>query len=244
MGIGTSGPPAASAALEVKSTTGGLLLPRMTAAQRDAVPSPTNGLLVFQTDGTAGLYYYIGSGWVNATTGLVPDAAGNAGPSAAVRVSTLAGSFQGFVDGPGATAQFHAPTDVACDGSGNVYVCDNLNYCIRKILVSTGVVSTLASGSQSGYLDGTSTVAQFKVPQGVACDASGNVFVGDYGNNRIRKIVASTGAVSTLAGTGVVGTTDGIGAVAQFKTPSGLACDASGNMYVADFGNNLIRVIK
>ena len=244
VGVGTAAPNAA-AALDVASTSQGLLLPRLTAAQRAAIASPPQGLFVFQTDGTPGLYYYVGTAWVNISNGLIPDAAGNAGPSPAVQVSTLAGSNgAGFADGTGAAAQFYNPYGVACDASGNVYVADQNNNRIRKIVAATGAVSTLAGTGTGGFANGTGAAALFYSPTGVACDGSGNVYVADQYNQRIRKIVAATGAVSTLAGSGTGGFADGTGAVAQFNNPYGVACDGSGNVYVADQSNQRIRLVK
>ena len=159
-------------------------------------------------------------------------------------VSTLAGSgTYGFADGTGTAAQFARPRGVACDASGNVFVADQSNQRIRKIVVATGAVSTLAGNTFYGFADGTGAAAQFNYPSGVACDASGNVFVADGGNQRIRRIVAATGAVSTLAGSGTAGYADGQGQSAQFNNPQGVACDASGTVYVADTNNQRIRKI-
>ena len=186
VGVGATVPDA-SAALDVTSTTRGLLLPRMTATQRAAIPNSVQGLFVFQTDGTPGLYYYVGNSWVNVVNGLIPDANGNAGANPTIRVSTLAGGAGGYADGTGAAAQFSGTRGVALDGSGNMYVADQSNNRIRKIVVATGVVSTLA-GSTSGYTDGTGAVAQFSNPSGVAVDGSGTVYVADTNNNRIRVV--------------------------------------------------------
>jgi hypothetical protein len=103
-----------------------------------------------------------------------------------------------------------------------------------------GSVSTLAGSGTSGFADGVGSVAQFSFPFGVAVDSSGNVYVADRFNNRIRKITPS-GSVSTLAGSGTPGFSDGVGSVAQFSGPFGVAVDSSGNGYVADEGNNMIR---
>jgi sugar lactone lactonase YvrE len=126
------------------------------------------------------------------------------------------------------------------DSSGNLFVADTGNNAIRKIS-SSRVVTTLAGQSTAGIVDATGTNAKFSAPWGIAVDASGNVFVGDSSNNRIRKI--ASGVVTTFAGQATAGLVSGTGTSARFNNPRGLAFDASGNLFVADFGNNAIRKI-
>ena len=161
-------------------------------------------------------------------------------------VTTLAGSAgqMGSAEGSGADARFSGPFAVTVDGSGNVYVGDTGNNTIR-VITPAGVVSTLAgSAGQRGDGNGTGAGARFDGPQGVAVDGSGNVYVGDYGNNDIRKI-SSTGVVIRLAGDGPgrAGMTNATGTAARFSGPSGVAVDGSGNSYVADTWNHIIRKI-
>jgi sugar lactone lactonase YvrE len=156
-------------------------------------------------------------------------------------VTTLAGSTQGFADGTGTSAQFSNPYGVAVDAGGNAYVADYANHRIRKVS-PTGVVTTLAGSSANSYADGTGTSASFNYPFGVFVDASGNVYVADSANNRIRK-VSPTGVVTTLAG-GSGGFADGTGTSAKFSNPYGVAMDTSGNLYVADLSNNRIRKVS
>jgi len=159
-------------------------------------------------------------------------------------VSTLAGSgVGGYTDGQGTAAQFYWPHGIAVDSGGTIYVADTYNYKIRKITPS-GLVSTLAGSGVAGDTDGQGSYAQFDLPTGVAVDSSGNVYVADFKNNKIRKITPS-GLVNTLAGSGVEGWNNGHqGSAAQFKNPFGVAVDSSGNVYVADSGNSSIRKIE
>jgi hypothetical protein len=132
---------------------------------------------------------------------------------------------------------------VAVDVNGNVYVADRDNYTIRKVTPS-GTVTTLAgSAGESGDSDGLGSAARFAWPRDVAVDGTGNVYVADEQNHTLRKIT-SAGLVSTLAGTaGVAGAENGTGASARFTSPRGVAVDGSGNVYVTDGGNQLIRKV-
>ncbi len=164
-------------------------------------------------------------------------------------VSTFAGStVAGNVNGTGPAASFNGPIGVAVDSSGNLYVADSANNEIR-LITPAGVVTTLAGTGTAGFVDNTTgNLAAFNYPTGVTVDASGNIYVADFYNNRIRKIVctslvASACTVTTLAGQTSAGSLDGTGAAAQFNQPSGVAVDSSGNVYVADSANNEIRKI-
>lgn len=153
-------------------------------------------------------------------------------------VSTLAGSGNpGSNDGTATAASFSDPTAVAVDAAGTVYVFDRFR--IRKI-TPAGVVTTLAGSDSAGSDDGIGPSATFSSPAGLAVDGSGSVYVSDSRYNKIRKIT-ETGVVTTLAGTEAVGSTDGRGQTARFRTPSGIAVDAFGVLYVADTENNTIR---
>lgn len=149
--------------------------------------------------------------------------------TAQAQVSTWAGSATpGSADGNGAAASFYGPQALAIDGSGNLYVMDTGNEVVRKVTPAADV-TTLTASAAPGYSDG------------VAVDANGNVYIADYDNNAIRKITPN-GDVSILAGS-TNGSADGTGIAAQFNGPAGLAVDASGNVYVADYDNNMIRKI-
>jgi len=159
-------------------------------------------------------------------------------------VTTLAGSTAyGFANGTGTAARFWGPIDLVCDGNDNLYVVDGVNNQIRKIVISTAVVTTFAGSTTAGSIDGTGVGARFKNPAGIAYDGSDNLYISDAGNNRIRKIVISTGVVTTLAGSTTAGSIDGTGSAARFSNPSGIGYDGVGNLYVADYGNHKIRKV-
>jgi len=142
-------------------------------------------------------------------------------------VSTLAGSGSpGKTNGIGTAASFNNPLSVAVDASGNVYVADYGNWVIRKV-TPAGVVTTFAGSGVQGTADGTGTAASFYDPQALAVDANGNVYVADA---FIRKITPA-GVVSTLNG--------GVAVPGR-----GIAVDANGNVYVADTNNHIIKKIS
>jgi len=161
-------------------------------------------------------------------------------------VSTLAGTpgASGSVDDAGSAARFQGPQGLAIDGAGSLYVADTNNQVIRKVVPATGAVTTVAGlAGSTGSSDGLGSAARFNLPTGVAVDAAGNLYVADADNDTIREIQPS-GLVSTLAGlAGYSGSADGTGSAARFDSPSALAVDASGHVFVADSGNFTIRQI-
>ena len=174
-------------------------------------------------------------------------------------VTTVAGGgprtahgFEGaLIDGSAEAARFNDPSDVAVDADGNLYVTDRLNHVIRKI-TPHGQVSTFAGTGQPGITDGVGQAASFELPNRIAIDSQGNLYVTegrflDLGERtygfRVRKI-APDGQVTTLAGTGEPGYRDGPALNAQFDVPIGVAVDEKGNVYVVDSGAHRIRRIS
>lgn len=143
----------------------------------------------------------------------------------------------------GLTARFNFPVGIASDSAGNLYVADRNNSTIRKISM-TGVVTTLAGAPlQTGSVDATGSAARFNLPSGVAADRAGTVYVADTANHTIRRI-SPAGAVTTIAGAAMNnGSNDGQGTAARFNSPSGVAVDGAGNVYVADTLNYAVRRI-
>jgi len=158
-------------------------------------------------------------------------------------VTTLAGQAgkSGYLDGAGSAAQFNMPAGVAVDSSGNVYVAEWFNDTIREIAPGGDVTTMAGSGGKNGSADGVGSAARFFDPSDVAVDEAGNVYVADTFNETIREITPS-GVVTTLAGGAAKGgSADGTGSMASFNQPWGVAVDSSGNLYVSDSGDNLIR---
>lgn len=196
-------------------------------------------------NGTAASFEDLTGLTVDATdTAFVADAGGHRirkiTPTA--DVTTVAGNGTNTTtDGNGTAATFNTPVSVAVDAAGNLYVLEYDGGVVRKI-TPTGDVTTLAGSSPRGFADGTGTAAKFGRGYNIAIDAPGNLYVADSENHRIRKITPA-GVVTTLAGTGTPGATDGPGNSATFSDPRGVAVDAHGNVYVADFGSSLLRRI-
>jgi sugar lactone lactonase YvrE len=152
---------------------------------------------------------------------------------------TLAGGNEGFADG--SQASFNTPSGLAVDEAGNVYVADTGNNRIRKI-TAEGVVSTIAGSGAAGYSDGPAAQAKFDGPVGISLDSSGNLYVADSYNDRIRKVSAE-GQVTTVAGAGQ-GYADGDAVSARFDTPCGVIVAPDGSLIVADTGNDKLRKVS
>jgi len=138
------------------------------------------------------------------------------------------------------------PSAIAFDSQGNLYVADAGAHVVREVS-SAGAVSIVAGTGVQGFAGdgGLATAAQLDSPMGLAVDASGNLYISDTHNQRIRKITASTGIVTTIAGIGTAGFSGdgGLAKAASFSRPTALALDSAGNLYVADTGNHRIRKV-
>ena len=149
--------------------------------------------------------------------------------------------------GPATSARLSNPTDVAVDSIGNLLIADTGNNRVRRVDTS-GIITTVAGTGTGGFSGdgGAGTSAALFSPSRVAVDGGGNVFIVDFGNQRIRRVAASTGIITTLAGNGEAGYSGdgGPATSAALKSPTGLALDTGGNLLIADTGNNRIRKVN
>ncbi|MEO6923914.1 MAG: hypothetical protein ABI142_08815, partial [Bryocella sp.] len=211
---------------------------------------------------------------LNFPTGIAVDGAGNLYiadsqndrirkvTAATGTISTVAGNgTNGYLasDDNGTTAataaELNGPEDVVVDGAGNLYIADLDNSRIRKVTAATGFISTIAGNGTQGYLasddNGTTaaTAAELDGTFGIVVDGAGNLYIADYQNNRIRKVTAATGFISTVAGNGTQGylASDDNGTTAataaELNFPTGIAVDGAGNLYIAEDGNSRIRKV-
>lgn len=199
---------------------------------------------------------------VNAPRGGVIDSAGNiyfadSGNNTIRFVSAATGAISTIVgtgvagysgDGGAATAaELNAPAKVVVDAAGNLYIADAGNNVIRFVSAATGIISTIAGIGTPGYSGdgGPATAAELNQPQGIAIDFGGHVYVADTGNNVIRYF-GQNGLISTFAGTGTAGYTGDGGnkTGAELNAPEAVALDQSGDVYIADTGNDVVRVIS
>ncbi|MHB1953016.1 MAG: NHL domain-containing protein [Sulfobacillus sp.] len=178
---------------------------------------------------------------VTATTGVITTVAGNGygAPNSC--------GFSGD-GGPATSAELCGTNGVAVDSAGNLYIADTYNNRIRKVTASTGIISTVAGNGTYGYSGdgGPATSAELWAPQGVAVDSAGNLYIADRFNQRIRKVTASTGIITTVAGNGASGYSGdgGPATSAKLAQPFGVAVDSAGNLYIADSYNNRIRKVS
>lgn len=162
-------------------------------------------------------------------------------PKGASATETFAGSSEGHTNGTGTAARFNVPRGIAFSPTNNIlYVADSQNNRIRTVSAS-GLTTTIAGG-EGGYIDHASGLsAKFSYPKGLAVGPNGWLYIADTNNHRIR-IMTPSGSVSTLAGS-TSGYQDGIGSAARFNAPAAVAVRSDGTVYVADTGNNRIRMI-
>jgi trimeric autotransporter adhesin len=156
------------------------------------------------------------------------------------------GTYSGD-NGPAINAAFNSPQAIAIDVAGNIFIADTNNFAIRRIDATTGIVTTIAGGNGSGYTgdNGPATSAQFKGPTGVAVDLAGDIYVSDSTSAVVRKI-STSGIITTFAGGGTPASGNGDGGPAtsaKLTGPYGLAVDASGNVYIADQAASLVRMV-
>jgi trimeric autotransporter adhesin len=164
-------------------------------------------------------------------------------------ITTIAGNgMSGFSgDGGAATsAELNTPSGVAVDSAGNLYIADAGNNRIR--IVSAGTITTIAGNGTSGFSGdgGAATSAELNDATGVAVDSAGDLYIADVGNQRVRIVSAATGTITTIAGNGTSGFSGDTGAAtsAELNNPNGVTVDSAGNLYIADSGNQRIRVVS
>lgn len=198
---------------------------------------------------------------LNYPYGVAVDASGNVyitdGSNERIRVVNTSGIISTFAGigggggfygdgGPATAAELYLPECITLDALGNVYFADQTNQRIRTVNTA-GIINTIAGNGITSYSGdgGPATAAELHAPAGVALDASGNIYIADLGNQRIR-IVNTSGIISTFAGNGAQGFygDGGQATAAELNRPSAVALDASGNLYIAEAGNNRIRKVN
>ena len=166
------------------------------------------------------------------------------------KITTVAGNgVQGYSGDHGAAtvAQLFSPSGIAVDSEGNIYIADYGNHVIRVVTKSTGIITTVAGTGSDGYSGdhGAATSAELFSPAGVAVDLMGNIYIADYNNDAVRMVTKSTGIITTVAGTGYGGYSGDYAAAtaAHLSAPADLAVDSEGNIYIADYHNDVIRMV-
>jgi sugar lactone lactonase YvrE len=229
-------------------TVTGTLKPRVAGARFGAVELKSESGAAIAT----GYAYGVGSGpQVAFTPGTITTVAGD-GYNICVGQSNC-GGYSG--DGGQATsAELSWPTGVALDGAGNLYIADLQNNRVREVNAATGIITTIAGTGTGGFSgdNGPATSAELNAPNRLVIDGAGNLFISDFNNNRIRRVDAATGIITTFAGNGPVGHPvpsgffggdGGPAASAELCGPAGMAFDSAGNLYIADSGNVRLRKV-
>ena len=145
--------------------------------------------------------------------------------------------------GPATAADLEYPRGLALDAAGNLYIASEYFGCVRKLSPS-GIITTVAGGTGSTYVsDGSPATAGIVSAVGLAIDAAGDLIMASYSQALIRKVNGTTGVISTIAGGGNVLGDGGLPTLAELVYPTGVALDAQGNLYIADYGSRRIRKV-
>ena len=170
---------------------------------------------------------------VDLSTGMITTVAGNG-----------SNGYSGD-DGPATSASIGGPGGITLDASGGLFIADTDNSRVRRVDVSTGVITTIAGGGAGGD-NGPAIAASLRQPSGVAVDTSGHLFIADQVNQRIREVNLITGVITTIVGDGIAAFfgDNGVAAAAEINNSYGIAVDSQGNLFIADSSNNRIRQVK
>jgi sugar lactone lactonase YvrE len=191
------------------------------------------------------------------TTAIITTFAGNGSTGSCTPQTPPAAPICTGDGGPATAASLNAPTSIAFDQSGNLYIADSDNLVIREVNAATGTISTVVGSGLSCYPTtatcgdgGVATAGSFALPLNIAFDSAGNLYITDWQGYKVRKVVPSggsiaNGTISTIAGTGISGSKGNNMAAtkANLNHPAGLAVDSAGNVYIADQYNNEVRQI-
>jgi trimeric autotransporter adhesin len=172
---------------------------------------------------------------VNLATGVITTVAGNGTPG-----------FSGD-GGPATLAALNTPDDLAIDSSNHLYIADVDNNCVRMVDLTTGIITTFAGNGTWGYSGdgGPATLASFRSPLNLAVDSSNHLYISDAHNACVRVVDLTTGIITTFAGNGTSGFSGdgGPATLASLVQPSGIGIDSVGNVYIADFSYQVIRMV-
>jgi len=167
-------------------------------------------------------------------------------------ITTIAGGSEGHLNGCGFSgdggdatkAQLYGPTAVIVDSSDNLYIADSNNCNVRKVVLGTGIITTVAGNHTCGYDGdgGLATAEELNQPNGLGIDAAGDLFISDQSNNRVRMVDGVFNLMTTVAGDGNAGYSgDGVATANSLNAPAGAVADANGNLFISDLTNNILR---
>jgi hypothetical protein len=232
------------------AASGLTLIMAITAAPASAATTPTISSLPFVAPTGASLDYPEGIAANNGTVDVSNTFDNVVASVTAAATTTLAGSYEAIGEsgdgGPATAATLDSPAGLALDSRGDLFIADTEDNAVREI-TPDGTIHLIAGNGTGGYRGdgGPATRAELDLPQAVAVDGLGDVFIADTGNNVIRE-VNQRGDITTYAGTGTAGYRgdDGRARFAELSSPTGVTVDAFGNLYIADAGNNVIRRVS